>query len=156
VPANGCGLPKNRYEVMDYCELLHVESAEALAHFGDNWYLGRPALTRNHRGKGCAWHIAARTGNDFLDDFHAMLAKELRLDSALGTGLPPPEGLSVRSRSNGQSTFLFLLNFGSAPIELRLAGGPFRDLLSGTCCGDCVTVPEGCFLVLVRPDGEAA
>jgi beta-galactosidase GanA len=82
------GGTKGAYEVCDYCELIHTETAEALAVYQNDFYAGRPALTVNGFGKGKAYYIAARTENSFLDDFYRELIGRHRLLRALECDLP--------------------------------------------------------------------
>lgn len=50
---NQCGL-QGPYQVRHLCELIHIESARALATYRDDFYAGRPAVTVNAFGKGKA------------------------------------------------------------------------------------------------------
>lgn len=45
------------YEIRDLCELIHIEGAETLAFYGDDFYAGRPALTVNkeERARPTIW-----------------------------------------------------------------------------------------------------
>ncbi len=45
------------YQVRHLCELIHIESAQALATYRDDFYAGRPAVTVNAFGKGKAWRM---------------------------------------------------------------------------------------------------
>jgi beta-galactosidase len=96
------------YRAFDLCELVHREGAEVLGVYGSDFYAGSPALTVHRRGKGRAYFIAARTGEDFLDDFYRHLTTE--------AGIRPlfeelPEGVSVHVRSDGKKDVVFLMNF---------------------------------------------
>lgn len=44
--------------VRDYAEILQVESAEVLASFEDDFYVGKAAITKNQFGKGYAYYVA--------------------------------------------------------------------------------------------------
>ena len=98
-----------RFKVFDFCELIHLRGAEALAAYTGDFYAGRPALTVNCFGKGKAYFIAARTEQDFLNDFYASLVKELRIPRALNVELP--EGVTAQIRSDGITNYVFVMNF---------------------------------------------
>ncbi|MDR1445460.1 MAG: beta-galactosidase, partial [Treponema sp.] len=85
---NSINWKNKKYEVHDFCELIHSRGAEVLASYGSDFYAGRPALTVNSYGKGKAWFIAARTGLDFLQDFYRDRVKDCGLKPALDTALP--------------------------------------------------------------------
>jgi beta-galactosidase len=110
------------YRAFDLCELIHARGAEALGVYGADFYAGRPALTLNHRGKGRSYFIAARTGEDFLDDFYRRLTAE--------AGITPlfenlPEGVTVQLRGNGEKTFVFLMNFTNGTKRVSGPSGVF-------------------------------
>ena len=64
----GLGLAK-AYEAIELCDLIHLETAEALAVYSSDFYAGRPALTVNQLGKGRAYYIASRNKEPFHSDF---------------------------------------------------------------------------------------
>jgi beta-galactosidase len=98
-----------RYEAFDLCELIHAESAEVLGTYDSDFYAGRPALTVNRCGSGRAFFIAARTGQDFLGDFYARIARECGVKPALENPLPP--GVTAQVRSGGGTKHIFVMNF---------------------------------------------
>ncbi|MDR2177674.1 MAG: beta-galactosidase [Treponema sp.] len=107
------------YRAFDLCELIHARQAEVLGVYGGDFYAGRPALTLNRRGEGRAYYIAARTGEDFLDDFYRKLTAEAGITPLFDS---VPEGVTVQIRGNGEKDFIFLLNFTGG--EKRVSGGP--------------------------------
>lgn len=52
------GLLQEEYECGMLCDLLHSEGADIIARYGDDFYAGMPAVTRNTFGKGKAWYVA--------------------------------------------------------------------------------------------------
>jgi len=98
-----------RYEAIEICELIHVEGAEEMAAYGEDFYANQPALTVNRHGGGKAYFIAARTGDNFLDDFYRYVASDIPLKRALDAELP--EGVTAQIRTDGERDFIFLLNF---------------------------------------------
>ncbi|GHV66512.1 beta-galactosidase [Spirochaetia bacterium] len=98
-----------QYRAKDFCELIHLQGAEALGSYAADFYQGRPALTVNRRGKGKAYYIAARTDDNFLDDFYAEIASEADLKPALPGSLPA--GVSAQLRTKGKKEFVFIQNF---------------------------------------------
>jgi len=96
-------------EAVDYCEHIHSEGAEVLAYYDDPFYAGTPAATRNSYGKGEATYIAFRdTGS----------AGERLLEEQLNRAgvrrlwdTPLPYGVTVHSRYDEDTEYLFLQNF---------------------------------------------
>jgi beta-galactosidase len=127
-PGSSLGLD-GRFAVKEYCEVVHAETAEVLATYAADFYAGAPALTRNRLGKGDAFHIAARTGGDFLSAFYGKLVAEKRIAPCLET--EPPEGVSVQRRGSGTDDFVFLMNFKPAPATVALGNLTGVELLGG-------------------------
>ncbi|MDR0730056.1 MAG: beta-galactosidase [Treponema sp.] len=124
--ANSIGWNGKSYRAFDLCELIHPRGAETLGLYGADFYAGRPALTLNRRGEGRAYFIAARTGEDFLDDFYRQVSAEAGIAPLFGD---LPEGVTAQRRNNGEEDFVFLLNFTAE--EKQIAGvsgvlGPFE------------------------------
>ncbi|MDR0635833.1 MAG: beta-galactosidase [Treponema sp.] len=108
------------YRAFDLCELVHGEGAEVLGVYGSDFYAGSPALTVHRRGKGQAYFIAARTGEDFLDVFYRHLTME--------AGIRPlfedlPEGVTAQVRSDGKKNFVFLTNFTNEKRQVQAESG---------------------------------
>ncbi len=123
---NQCGL-QGPYQVRHLCELIHIESAQALATYRDDFYAGRPAVTVNAFGKGKAWHVASRNDLAFQRDFFTALSKELALPRAIATELPP--GVVATARTDGDNAFIFLQNYSAQNHTLTLPQG-YRDCLT--------------------------
>ena len=117
---NQCGL-QGPYQVRHLCELIHIESAQALATYRDDFYAGRPAVTVNAFGKGKAWHVASRNDLAFQRDFFTALSKELALPRAIATELPP--GVVATARTDGDNAFIFLQNYSAQNHTLTLPQG---------------------------------
>ena len=117
---NHFGWKGRTYQVDDYAALVHTRGAEVLALYDENFYRGYPVLTRNVYGKGKAYYIAARTGEDFLRDFYADLLSRCGLDP-LVKGLP--EGVDCASRAGDAGRFLFLMNGNPHAVTVCLPGG---------------------------------
>jgi beta-galactosidase len=109
------------YKAFDLCELIHAEGAEILGAYGSDFYAGQPSLTVNHYGKGKAYYIAARTGQDFLGEFYSNTAKECGIKPVLGK--PLPKGVTAQVRSDGIEEHVFVMNFTPNKVNLD-AGEP--------------------------------
>jgi beta-galactosidase len=104
------------YEAFDLCELIHTEGAKAQGTYGKDFYAGQPALTVNSYGKGKAWFIAARTGQDFLGDFYNSITAECDIKRVLERPLPP--GVTAQVRSDGKTEHVFVMNFNPQAVQV--------------------------------------
>ena len=102
---------KSVYEVKDYCDVIHAETAQVLASYKEDYYKDMPCLTVNNFGKGKAYYIAARTGMDFNDDFYGKLIKDLGIESAVDCVLP--QGVTATKRSSDKNDYIFVMNFSA-------------------------------------------
>jgi beta-galactosidase len=126
VKGNDLGL-SGEYRIETFCELVHPEGSEVLAVYGDDWYSGRPVLTRHKVGRGEVYYVAARTDQRFLDDLMGALVKRTGV-KPVREGLPP--GVNAQRRSDGQNETVFVMNFtdreaaGLPPWGIRFERGP--------------------------------
>ena len=120
---------KESYEVKDYCELIHAETAEVLAVYKNDFYSGMPALTVNNYGKGKAYYIASRTDQDFNNDFYLQLSRELNINSVINGKLPA--GVTAQMRSNEKNKFIFIMNFTEEEKLVSLENENYIDMISG-------------------------
>jgi len=139
-PQNALGLSAD-YKAEVFCDLLHAESAEVLATYGEQFYAGWPALTVNRFGSGRAYYIASRNEDAMLTAFYGRLIQELGLKRVMKADLP--EGVTAQLRGDGKRQFVFLLNFKRCGWRIDLAGEKFTDLLSGQAVEGAVDL-AGC------------
>ncbi len=127
VPVSGTWEEKE-YECRNLCDLIRVQGAEALFVYGDDFYQGYPALTRNQYGKGLAYYVCADAEAKFYDDFFRRVMKESKIEPLVRGEIP--EGVEVCSRESDEFEYLFIQNFNREPVTLssELIG----DIGSGT------------------------
>lgn len=119
---------KNRYEVRDYCDLIHAETAKVLGVYKADFYSDMPALTVNNYGDGKAYYISARTGADFNNDFYSKLIKDLNIASVIDGELP--QGVTAQMRSNKNNKYTFIMNFTEEEKKVDLGKEVYFDMIS--------------------------
>ena len=129
---------KGRFEVHELCDLIHTEDSQVLAVYGQDFYKGRPALTVNSFGKGKAYYIAARTKEDFNDEFYGKLIDTLNIKRAINADLP--YGVTAQMRTDGKNKFIFLLNFIESEKKIEINDLNCTDLLSGEKINNAITL----------------
>jgi beta-galactosidase len=70
------GALKGTYECGMICDVLHCETAEVLAEYGQDFYAGTPAVTVNAYGRGNAYYVATDPNSGFIDDINRCLLNE--------------------------------------------------------------------------------
>ena len=101
-----------------FCDLIHLEGAEAKAFYTEDFYAGRPAITVNRFGRGEAWYIAFRSYDGLVEDFYRDMAERYGIEKAIDARLP--EGVSAAIREDAEHRFVFLMNFTGKKQEIRL------------------------------------
>ncbi len=118
---------KENYEVKDYCDLIHVETAKVLGVYKKDFYAGMPALTVNDYGKGKTYYIAARAGADFNNDFYSKLIKDLNIKSVIDGKLP--KGVTAQVRHNKDNRYIFIMNFNEEEKKISLGKEEYIDMV---------------------------
>jgi beta-galactosidase len=116
-----------RFSCTHWCDLIHLEGAEALAVYSRDYFNGMPAVASHSHGKGTAFYLGTRldvSGRDWL------LEKAVRRSKLW---LPPkvPSGIELTMRESSNARYLFLLNHGPRPVTVSLAGRQGRELITG-------------------------
>lgn len=129
----------NVYPAEMLCELMHLEGAESLSSYQEDFYQGMPVLTRNAFGKGSAYYVGTRSDERFYRVFLKNIFAELGIRPVLETS----EGVEAAVRENGKNRILFLLNHsdGSASVTLDRK---YRNLLTAKNyqAGDCILLEK--------------
>ena len=124
------------YDLRDYCALVHPESAEVLATYKSDFYAGRSVLTVNAYGNGKAYYLASNPDDRFLRDFYAALDANLGLLRSLDAELP--HGVSAQLRTDGETKYVFVMNFNAEPVVIDLGTKAYKDLLTGVSLSGAV------------------
>ncbi len=131
------GSLQGSYECGLLCDLIHLEGAEALAEYGEDFYQGMPVVTRNRFGQGQAWYIASSPDATFLEGLLGELCAEKGI---LPLVKQAPEGVEASVRTKDGRSMLFLMNHLAEDATVILHEGNYVDLLSGAQSTGSVTV----------------
>jgi beta-galactosidase len=118
------------YDAHEIAELIHLEGAEALGHYRNDFYAGRPALTVNRFGEGNAYHLATRVKDtSFYVELYAAITSKAGITRAMDTELPA--GVTAQLRTDGESDYVFVQNFSGSMQTVELDGAEYTDLETG-------------------------
>lgn len=109
------------------CDLVHLEGAESLGSYAEDFYAGYPAVTRNAFGKGAAYYVATQLESDGL----AVVMDRATGEAGIKPTIDEPTKLEVTRRSGKNGDFYFVMNLGGEeqPLPSRFAGK--TDILTG-------------------------
>lgn len=140
------------YTARDLCEIVHLHGASAEGEYLEDFYSGTPAVTVNRFGAGEAYFIAARLDDKFNNDFFGMLMDKLGLKRALGGRLP--EGCTACSRTDGEESFVFIMNFSQEEKTVRVEESARSLLTEEDIRGDVTLAPRGFDVLRIKRSVE--
>lgn len=123
----GFGQVQGEYECGLLCDLLHLEGAQALAVYGEDFYAGMPALTVNEFGAGKAYYVAADAEDRMIADLCRTLCEQAGITAPFGADA----GIELVQRRKDGDVFTFVLNHNSFPASIDLGAWTALDLLTG-------------------------
>lgn len=132
------------YECGLLCDLLHSEGAEIVAEYGDDFYKGMPALTRNRFGQGEAWYVAASPDAPFLQG----LLGHICIERGIRPIMPPKAGIETTCRTKNGQSYVFVLNHSADTQTIALGGVQGTELLTETSvAGQAVIAGRGVLII---------
>lgn len=141
-----------QYEGEEYpatvlCDLLHLEGAQAISAYEEDFYAGMPVLTRNQFGQGEAYYVATRSDHAFYRKYIRNLCGELEIAPVMQT----PDGVEATVRENEKGSFLFILNHREEPAEITIPADG-TDLIKNITyhAGESVTLASKDVIILKK------
>ena len=119
---SGCGL---------LCDILHLEGAEALASYGQDFYAGTPAVTRNRFGKGTVYYVGTQPDHEGLDKILSQLTAGAGVEPLITEETP----LEIVRRVKENTEFWFILNLTGKPQAAPESFKGETDVLTGQPVG---------------------
>lgn len=104
------------YSAEMLCDIMHLEGAESVSVYEEDFYKGTPVITKNHYGEGTAWYIGTRSDRNF---YHRLLSDIFR-NAQVQSVMQTPEGVEAAVRENVNGKILFLLNHTDVEKEISI------------------------------------
>jgi beta-galactosidase len=128
-----------------WSDVIHLEGAEVLARFCEGYFAGSPAITRHRFGQGTGYYLSTSLRQDGL----SWLLERVFADADLQPVRSLPRGVEMTRRSDGNLTWLFLLNYSEEPAQVKLAAEGI-DLVTGAKTrASLVLEPKGVAIVQI-------
>ncbi len=135
-----------KYAVKQYADIVHLQGAEPVAVYEQDFYSGTPAITVNRFGTGQAYYLAARCDDELLEDFYIWLGNMLGIEKGLSGRIP--KGINVQVRGTESEKYIFLMNFGPLSKTISLENLVAIDVCTGQATADVVTLAGYGYCVL--------
>jgi beta-galactosidase len=127
-----------------WCDILAPGSAQVIASYGQDYYAGKPAITRNVFGKGQVIYVGT-----FGDaDLYHVLLNWLMKQADLNNAMQSPAGVEVAERWQAEKRFLFVLNH-TGNSQTMAVPGKWANLIDSKPVKDSVTVAARDVMILV-------
>jgi len=143
------GYLQGTYPCTLWGELLHLEGAQALGVFADDYYANAPALTMNIFGKGRAYYVATQPDHQLLVKLIQQLCQEAHVTAVLEA--PKEVEVTRRLRADGRVIY-FLLNHSEQRQQVILPTGTFTSLLDDKSVTGVVKIAPVDVVVLLDED----
>lgn len=135
---------KKEYEAQDFCEVIHLRGAKALAEYAADFYRGAPAYTVNDYGKGRAYYQAFRDTGEFKAWALKNILDDLKIKGAIPTADGNlPQGVTAHRRTNGEDEFLFVENYSGEAVENISLGKKYTDMETAETVSSVSLFPYG-------------
>jgi beta-galactosidase len=131
------------FELIDYCEVLRLRGAEAIASYTDGYYTSLPAMTRHAYGKGSAVYQACRDTGKLRTKVLRQLLEEAGIGSNVITEGVLPHGVTAHSRTDGRYTYLFVENYNGTQAATIPLPKPMENMLTGETQETAELAPYG-------------
>jgi beta-galactosidase len=107
-------------------EIIHLETAEAIAEYISNFYAGSPAVTKNQFGAGSVYYIGTQLEKELLDLVLDEAANKLN-----STVIDEKTALEISCRYTEDAVYSFIINFREQEEKVPTQFVGKQDLLSG-------------------------
>jgi beta-galactosidase len=141
------------FESRDWTDVIRLTGATALATFGDDFFAGRPAVTENRHGAGAGYYIGTELDAAGLRWALGQAARSAGVEPLVS--IDGRVGVEIVERSTEDDHWLFVLNYGHAPIEVPI-DRVGTDVVTGQAANGTVRVgPVDVAVIRIsaRPDG---
>ena len=114
------------------CDIIHLEGAEALATYGEDFYAGTPAVTKNAYGKGTVYYVGTQPEAAALDK----ILDGVMSRAGVAPIIPDATVLEVDLRTIENREYWFILNLTGKPQEPPASFVGETDILTGMKIGE--------------------
>ena len=125
------------HELVDYCETIRLKGATALAVYSDGYYQDTAAVSEHRFGAGRAVYQACRDTGALKDALLGKLIEEAGIRSVVAADAPLPHGVTAHSRTDGETTYVFVENYSDKDTVTVPLRGEMVNMLTGERVSEC-------------------
>jgi beta-galactosidase len=109
--------PQNRYMCDLWGDVIHLEGAEPLFTYENDFYAGRAAITRHAYGEGFSYYLGTRPEPTLMT---GLLEEICRKAGLAWAAFKVPEGVEVVRREGEQGVYTTVINHTSGVVEIEV------------------------------------
>lgn len=125
------------------CDIIHLEGAQAMAVYGQNFYAGTPAVTKNTYGCGTVYYVGTQPDGNGMNKILDDLVSEAGVDCLLQEETP----LEIVRRVKDGREYWFVLNLTGKEQQVPAAFAGEIDMLTGSRAGSLPLQPYDVMLL---------
>lgn len=144
IPADAYEGLNKQYSCNFLCDLLHLRGAQALAHYGADFYQGMPCVTVNAYGKGKAYYLGTQADDAFLNDFMMTICAQADIKPLLNADA----GVEITERVGAQGRTIFIINNNDADAKVYLGNEAFINGLTKATVSGTITIKAKDVIIL--------
>lgn len=135
---NSISYKGKEYPLKEYATIIANIEAEICGVYNEDFYTHTPAITKNRFGKGTAYYIGGRLGQEFKNDFYGEIVSSLNIKPILK--VKHDSGVSVQGRYNKENdSLIFIMNFTNENREIEIFEG-ITDVQTNKVLGNKITL----------------
>lgn len=96
----------NSYTCQLLCDIIHLEGAETIAAYKEDFYGNTPAITKNIYGRGTVWYVGTQVEQGGLTHLLNQVIEGTDVKPICSHG----EGLEITKRETDKASFYFVIN----------------------------------------------
>lgn len=109
------------------CDIIHTEGAECLAVYGEDFYAGTPAVTKNSFENGSVFYVGSVLSEEGIRTVLDRVCKE----NGVASVIPEETGLEVTRRCAKDCELYFAINFKDEVFQVPACFVGKEDILTG-------------------------
>lgn len=138
---------KGNYDCSLIYDVIQTEGADTIAEYGQDFYAGMPAVTKNKFGKGEGWYIGSQPNRQFLEKLFASILES----RGISCMIQADSGVEITERKKDNYIFSFAMNHGDEEKEIIIDDASYSLLDKKIYkSGDKITIDAKDVIILRR------
>ncbi|KYG34146.1 beta-galactosidase [Alkalihalobacillus trypoxylicola] len=88
------------------CDIIHLEGAEAVAYYEEDFYANSPSVTKNDFGKGKFWYVGTQLEKSGISEILQQVVEGAKINALVAKS----DGLEITKRENQEHAYYFVIN----------------------------------------------